>query len=421
MNRLVPERSTLSALRPYAWLTALVLATIFLAWFGRDVAPPVHLCPDYICYWATGKIMLSGQSPYDVDLQTRVQHESGWDKQKDGLGAFDFLPYYYPPWFAMLTVALVPLGYYGGKVTWFVLSADLVLLTGYLLRKTIPGVPPAVPLVAIPIFIFTVVTIVIGQTTPLILFLIAVAWRLLEARRDRTAGFALAWLTIKPQLTILVLPGVLLWAARRRRWGVVVGFAATLAVLALASWLLIPGWLGQMLDAPRQTPPPTENSPWIGTTWFLLLKSAGFRSWSFWALYALVAVPLLATVLKTSLDRSKPLHDVLALGLLAACIVAPYGRNYDFPVLLIPLFVLLGTRLSENAGAVLLAALLLLPYSQYWIMTRRGLVGQIGSPSPEFLFAWVPLFLAGVWLTTAFQRSRRPTLTTPEQATASQC
>ncbi|MBV8127927.1 MAG: hypothetical protein JO114_09775, partial [Planctomycetaceae bacterium] len=220
------------------------------------------------------------------------------------------------------------------------------------------------------------------------------------------------------QLTILVLPGVLLWAARRRRWGVVVGFAATLAVLALASWLLIPGWLGQMLDAPRQTPPPTENSPWIGTTWFLLLKSAGFRSWSFWALYALVAAPLLATVLKASLDRSKPLHDVLALGLLAACIVAPYGRNYDFPVLLIPLFVLLGTRLSEIAGAVLLVALLLLPYAQYWIMARRGLVGQIGRPSPEFLFAWVPLFLAGVWLTTAFQRSRRPTLTTHEPATA---
>ena len=174
-------------------------------------------------------------------------------------------------------------------------------------------------------------------------------------------------------------------------------------MLALASWLLIPSWLGQMLDVPRQTPPPTEYFPWIGTTWFLLLKSAGFRSWSFWALYALVAVPLLATVLKASLDRSKPLHEVLALGLLAACIVAPYGRHYDFPVLLIPLFVLLGTRLSEIAGAVLLVALLLLPYSQYWIMARRGLVGQIGRPSPEFLFAWVPLLLAGVWLTTAFQ------------------
>jgi len=72
MNRLVPERSSLSALRPYAWLLALVLATIFLAWFGRDVPPPEHLCPDYIEFWATGKIVLSGQSPYDVDLQTRV-------------------------------------------------------------------------------------------------------------------------------------------------------------------------------------------------------------------------------------------------------------------------------------------------------------------------------------------------------------
>lgn len=407
MNRLVPERSTLSALRPFTWLMALGLATVFLAWFGRDVAPPEQLCPDYICYWATGKIVLSGQSPYDVELQTKIQHDYGWDKQKNGLGAFDFLPYYYPPWFAMLTVALVPLGYHSGKVTWFVLSADLVLLTGYLLRKTIPGVPPAIPLVGIPIFIFTVVTILLGQTTPLILILIAVAWRLLEARRDRTAGFALAWLTIKPQLTILVLLGVLLWAARRRRWGVLLEFAATLAVLGLASSILIPGWLPEMLSAPRQTPPPTEDFPWIGTTWFLLLKSAGFRTWAFWGLYALVAVPLLATVLKAGLDRSRPLHDVLALGLLAACIVAPYGRHYDFPVLLIPLFVLMGTRLSEIAGTLLLVALLLLPYFQYWIMARRGLIGQIGQPSPEFLFAWLPLLLAVAWFATGRPRGSR--------------
>ena len=46
MNRLVPERSTLSALRPHAWLVALVTATIFLAWFGRYAAPPEHLGPD---------------------------------------------------------------------------------------------------------------------------------------------------------------------------------------------------------------------------------------------------------------------------------------------------------------------------------------------------------------------------------------
>ncbi len=361
--------------------------------------------------------MLSGQSPYDADLQARVQHEFGWDKQKNGVGIYDFLPYYYPPWFAMLMVALAPLGYYGGKVAWFVLNADMVLVTSYLLRKTIPGVPPVVPLVAFPIFLFTVVTVVVGQTTPLILVLTAVAWRLLEARRDRTAGFALAWLTIKPQLTLLVLPGVLLWAARRRRWRVVVGFAASLAALTLASWLLIPGWLGQMTAAAKQSPPPTELFPWIGTTWFTLLKCAGFRSWGFWALYALVAVPLLGTVLRAALDRSKPLHDVLALGLLAACIIAPYGRHYDFPVLLIPLFVLLGTRLSDVAGGLLLVTLLLLPYFQYWIMVRRGLIGQVGRSSPEFLFAWVPLLLAGVWLTTEFQRWLRRARPTHEQAT----
>ena len=56
----------------------------------------------------------------------------------------------------------------------------------------------------------------LGQTTPLVFFLIVAAWRLLEARRDRAAGGVLAWLTIKPQLTALLLVSLLLWAAQRR-------------------------------------------------------------------------------------------------------------------------------------------------------------------------------------------------------------
>jgi hypothetical protein len=394
-------RSVFPRLAP---LLALGLNTVFWAWFARDVAPADKLCPDYICYWAAGRLLVAGESPYDVTRQTEIQHECGWDKQKNGLGSFDFLPFYYPPWFAMLCAALMPAGYTGGRIVWFVLNADLILATAYLLHRAVPGLPATIPLVSVPIFIFSVVTVILGQTTPLVLFLVVAVWRLLDSHHDRSAGLLLSWLTIKPQLTVLVIAGVLIWAARRRRWGVVLGFSASLAVLGLLSSLLIPGWLGQMLAAPRQTPPPTESFPWIGTTWFLLLKSAGLGSWSLWSLYALVAVPLLVAVLRTALAAERPLFDTLALGLLAACIAAPYGRHYDFPVLLIPMLVLIGTRLSDLGGTALLVTLLLVPYLQYLVMGRLGLIGPIGRPSPEFLFAWLPLLLGVVW----FACSRRP-------------
>jgi hypothetical protein len=391
------------ALRFPALLLALGLNTAFWTWFARDVAPPDKLCPDYICYWTAGKLLVAGESPYNVTRQTEIQHEYGWDKDKNGLGSFDFLPFYYPPWFAMLCAALVPAGYSGGRIVWFVLNADLILVTTYLLRRTVPGLPPSIPLVSVPIFIFSLVTVILGQTTPLVLLLVVVDWWLLDSRRDLAAGSVLAWLTIKPQLTALLLVVVLIWAARRRRWGVLLGFGATMAILGLLSSLLIPGWLGQLLAAPRQTPPPTEFFPWIGTTWFLLLKSLRLSSWSLWSLYALVAVPLLVAVLRAAWDSKRPLYDTLALGLLAACIAAPYGRHYDFPVLLIPMLVLIGTRLSDASGTALLVTLLLVPYLQYLLMGWLGLIGPIGRPSPEFLFAWLPLLLGVVW----FSSSRR--------------
>jgi hypothetical protein len=306
----------------------------------------------------------------------------------------------------MLCAALVPLGYHGARIAWFVIGADLILLSGYLMRNLIPGVPRTIPLFGVPVFVYSIVAVVLGQTSPLIFFLLIVAWRLLDANHDGAAGSVLAWLTIKPQLTALVVLAVLLWAARRRRWSVAVGFAAMLAALGLASSLLIPGWLPQMLTAPRVTPNPAELFPTIGTTWFLLLRSAGLRSWAFWGLYLLIAVPIVLAAVMAGVNRGRPLHDVLALGILAACVVAPYGRHYDFPLLLVPLFVLLGTRLSDVAGATSLVAILLVPYLQYIVMVRLGLVGQIGRPSPEFLFAWIPLLLTWLWLATALQRSQ---------------
>ncbi len=314
------------------------------------------------------------------------------------MGIYEFLPFYYPPWFAMLCAAFFPLGYEGARIAWLVVNIELVFLTGYLLREAVPGVPRSVPLAVVPLFVFTVAAVIVGQTSPLIFFLIVLAWRLAEERRDRSAGVVLAWVTIKPQLTAVLLLGLLLWAARRGRWGVVRGFAAMLALLCLVSFAILPSWLDEMLKAPRITPPPTDYFPWIGVTWYLLLKATGLRSWGFEAAYAAVALPFLGVVLRTAYDRSRPLRDVLSLGLLAAYFVAPYGRHYDFPVLLIPLLTLIGTRLKERSGAAMLFALLFLPYLHYLVLDRlKVLLGFTGRLNPEFTFFWIPLLLTAAW------------------------
>jgi hypothetical protein len=386
-------------LRRWLWVAGITVLTTVCVLVGRAIMPWEKMFPDYIHHWTAGRLIGSGQSPYDVDLQARIHRELGWSRATHGRGILDFLPFYYPPWFALACALLVPLGYEGGKVAWFFLNLELLFLTGLLLRGAVAGLPGRIPLVSVPFFLFSVLALLIGQTPILVLFLAALAWRLLDAGRDRFAGAALACLTIKPQLAAVFVLAMGIWAVRRGRWGVVQGFALTLALVCLVSALIVPSWPIEMLGATRRTPPPTEYFPWLGTTWFLILRTLGLRTWWLWILYLAVAIPLLWRVLMLAFDLRSPLGDVMAVGLLAAFFVAPYARHYDFVVLLIPSFVLIGSRLSERAGALLLIGLLVVPYLQFILLARYS---RLVVPNVDFFlectYFWIPTLLAGLWI-----------------------
>ena len=283
-------------------------------WLARAIMPWQTVFPDYIHHWTAGMLIANGKSPYDEILQLRTHRDLGWDRSTQGRGILSFLPYYYPPWFALACTLLVPLGYEGGKVAWFFLNLEMLFGTGFLLRNAVPGLPRSIPLVAVPFFLFSLLALFIGQTPILILFLSAVALRLVEGGWDRAGGAALACLTTKPQLAAIVVLAVGIWAVRQRRWGVVKGFVCTLALLCLASTLIVPSWPIEMIRAPRNTPPPTEVFPWLGNTWFLILRTLGLRSWALWAVYLAVALPFLGGVVRSAGDQSRTLREVIALG-----------------------------------------------------------------------------------------------------------
>jgi hypothetical protein len=397
-----PDRSLFSP-RP---LVLLPLVAVLIVWLGVVALPWEKMFPDFICYWSAGKILASGQNPYNVQLQTDVQHDYGWDRETNGLGIYNFLPYYYPPWFGLVWMLLLPLDYNTAKLAWFFVNVELTLVSAYLLRPAVPAAPRWLPVLLASLSLFTLACVLLGQTTIIVLFLAALSWRLLEAGRDRSAGVALAWLTIKPQLTAVLLLAVLLRLVRQRRWKVVASFFLTLAVLVLASTLVVPSWPLDMLRAPRQTPSPTEYYPWIGNAWFLVLKAVGLQGWLSWALYLAVAFSFLGGVVRAAFGRVSWL-DLMAVSLLAAFFVAPYARHYDFPVLLFPLLALLRNRLAPLAATLLALALVLLPYVQLFLLAHYK---PLYNPSGLFLlegsFFWVPLVLTAAWLASA--RGRQP-------------
>jgi len=84
--------------------------------------------------------------------------------------------------------------------------------------------------------------IILGQFSIWVgLFLLLALWAI-ERRRDGWAGVLLSLTTIKPQMVVLVLAFLLLWALIRRRWRLLLGFGGSMAVLIGSSLLLVPTW-----------------------------------------------------------------------------------------------------------------------------------------------------------------------------------
>jgi hypothetical protein len=388
-----------------SWCATALLGAFLtaLGWYGL---PERTISVDFICYISAAQLLASGHSPYDLDAEIEAQRELGWDKTTDGFGKYDCLPYFYPPWFALACTTFLPLGYRAGRVAFFALNVGLALASGRLLRGMTGRVPAWVAPVLVPLFVFTIICALLAQTSLIVLFLAALAWKLLNGGRDRAAGAVLAWLTIKPQLTAVLLVGVLLWALRRRRWGVLAAFLVTLGLLGGLCLLIVPTWPAQMVNAPRQAVPPTEFYPWIGNTWFLLLRAWGAEGWGLWLPFLGLAVPAVVLVVRRALDRTRPVVDVFAAGFLAAFFVAPYARHYDFPVLLIPALALFGTRLPRVACWIIAAALLVVPYVQFVVL---GQIKASHHPQAKFLhegsFFWVPLVLAAGYIAGLARRS----------------
>jgi Glycosyltransferase family 87 len=380
---------------PIRALACLLVAAVGLTFVGHRLLGE-RLGADFLCYWTAGKLLGSGQNAYDPVLQTRMQHAIGWDKATMGYGVWDFLPMNHPIWFVPLTIPLQPLGYPAAKIVWVVIGFLALLVAGYLTRDRLPELRTWVAPAAMALFLPSMIAACQGQSTPLVVFLLALGARLLRDGRDRAAGLALAWLTIKPQLSALVVLGLMLWAIRQRRTGLIVGFSVMFGGILLASTVALPDWPLAWLAALRHSPLPTVDHPELGASWLTVLRTFGASGWMLWGLYALLAVPALSVVLLRAWDRANSADEVIAWGIVAAFLVSPYSRLYDYAVLILPLLA---------GGRVRVAVLLLL---SSWALL--ALLGSINA-SPHFpgtglklyCFFYIPIAVA---LTTSFQPTR---------------
>jgi len=192
--------------------------------------------------------------------------------------------------------------------------------------------------------------LLLGQLAGAVALLQIGALEALRLRRDALAGVALALSTIKPQMAILIIPLLLLWAASQQRWKVLAGFLIGLGALILIPMIWLPGWPASWLAGIRQYTGYTEfgSITWILTTYSLgtpaFVESAVTVAWLAWFLVESWRARRLGF---------EPMLWAAALAIVLTHFVSPRTATTHFGPLLLPLFMLFRVwqRSDESRGA----------------------------------------------------------------------
>ena len=197
---------------------------------------------DFYSRWHGARaLLLEGRNPYGLDVTEEIQPVIGIDPEEVGRGGFN-----YPLHVIFFFWPLVYLSYdwtqaiWWTVVLWLAIASTIVLLQ-WLDAKPKPRQLLTFLLVALTFYPITR-SIFLGQFTIHVLFFLSLALLLLKNRRDFWAGIILSAASIKPQMLILVIPWLLIWAVTQKRWRFLLGLLGGGLAFLLSSMALMPRW-----------------------------------------------------------------------------------------------------------------------------------------------------------------------------------
>jgi hypothetical protein len=204
----------------------------------------------YPRWYGSRELWLHGRDPYSAQITREIQQ---FQRGRAAAKGEDEGRFAYPIY---VSVLLAPFAKFSFWVTSRVFFWLFLLCAGgsVALFLRVTGLRSSVP--AMGLFLLyslgsfpVAFGVRLGQFALLVALLVAACLTAVMADRLLPAGVLLAFSTIKPQLTILLVPWLLVWCVgewdRRRKlfWG----FFGTMAALLIASEFLVPTWIPEFL------------------------------------------------------------------------------------------------------------------------------------------------------------------------------
>ncbi len=318
-----------------SWLSISVwLAVISFLLYGMD----------FRGYYAAARVLLVGGNPYDYHQVASMLQQI--------TGEMGNNPYYYPPWFAWLFIPLVALPFQIARAVW--MAFNLVIWNlglwnlGRIFKWPSEGWKRYL-LYSLATFSFAWITWRYEQAGILIFVMLVAVIMTIENEQWTWAGFWMALLLIKPNITAIVVAGVSLWLARRPQWRPVLVMVLLLGILLVVSTWITPNWykpfaekgFGQgltvVLDGPNKV-----VALRINTTLLDWLKTLGVAHQLQVFIYAAAVIAGIIVFL-AAIWHSQSILQVVSLSLLISYALTPYAMQYDNPALIIVVFWALST------------------------------------------------------------------------------
>lgn len=396
-------------------LLALLLGNVVLTHNLLTAPYPGH--NDFLSRWEGARsFWVDGLNPYGEQASLNIQmliygRPSAADEDP---GYF-----VYPFYMVLPLLPLVYLPYAWASALWMVIL-EVCLIAGLLIIINMFGWRPRPWLLAFSVLwtllmYYSARGLLLGQVGIVVYIFQVIAFWAVIKDADRVAGVALAFATLKPQMSFLIVPFLLLWALRARHWGIVVSFAVVMTFLLLISFLLQPSWLEDWITQMRLYPqytsaayPDTGSPVWIVMQHYLGLGDVGewainvfFFGFMLWAWYEVLVQ-----------GREERFLWALMVTLTITHVVALRTATTHFVVFIVPLVFYL-KRLDRRGSLrplLALLALLAIPWLQF-VITLQGR-GSLEHPSlflpPTFGLALLLWFTRRDWWKAAPTLAVRP-------------
>ena len=340
---------------------------------------------DFLAFWSSGHLLLTGQDPYSYGLIDRLQKSVGFG------GSYPMVMWY-PPWAFVFMLPFGGLHYSTARLLWLVLSIVALVVSASLLWRIYNGSKNSMPVAWLLAFTFCPSLFVLrnGQMSALVLLgLVSFLYFESDSRshlREWVAGVMLLLVSLKPHVTYLFWIILALWALRQRRWpllfaGISAGLLATVIPLFFNHDLI-----GQYFAIRGRFSSPLFNwpTPTIGT-----LLRIGFGAERLWLQFLPLIVCILVTLPywvrhRDDWDWGKNMPMVLSLSLMTSV----YEWEPDF-VLLLPLVIQIAVRASEISHRLklIMAAL-------YLVINVIGMIQNVLVVNPAWFVWFAPTLLA---------------------------